>query len=314
MDYNYWSDVLKSVLIGCGLGAFIDFYIGKKGQEQLKSRLEDFWIRTSYVKFGNFGQKEAYFTAHILRNMFGKKTFSLQRILSSFTFCAIIFALITIKYINLLISDLSDFVIQYIIMTLIIVALSFYLSISVTILIVEKIGKISKGSLFKSFAGFCLLILFQYMIFVFLMDIVSQTNYLLSFLLIDLLRTDRMSSTMHFNLINVFIYTIKLHVLNGYYTIFRSWNIFYLTIEIIERKAENYADVIAKLVFLINLIPNISRTIIGLIFVLSFVVKPLHGFIMVVWARIIESDKPIFTMLCGGIVAFVKMIQELIKV
>jgi hypothetical protein len=49
-------------------------------------------------------------------------------------------------------------------------------------------------------------------------------------------------------------------------------------------------------------------------FILSFLLKPLQIPIMTLWARVIESDKPVFTLLFGGIATIVKAVQEISKV
>jgi hypothetical protein len=49
------------------------------------------------------------------------------------------------------------------------------------------------------------------------------------------------------------------------------------------------------------------------IFILSFFLKPVQVPIMTLWARVIESDKPVFTLLFGGTAALAKAIQEISK-
>jgi hypothetical protein len=44
-------------VIACGgVGAFIDFYLGKPGQKKIKDRLETFWIGLAYVNFRTFAR------------------------------------------------------------------------------------------------------------------------------------------------------------------------------------------------------------------------------------------------------------------
>jgi hypothetical protein len=45
----------------------------------------------------------------------------------------------------------------------------------------------------------------------------------------------------------------------------------------------------------------------------SFSVSLLQRPIMTLWARIIESDKPVFTLIFGGSAAFAKAISEVAK-
>jgi hypothetical protein len=50
------------------------------------------------------------------------------------------------------------------------------------------------------------------------------------------------------------------------------------------------------------------------IFMVSLLVKPLHRPIMTLWARVVESDKPVFTLLFGSAAALGKAIQGVIKI
>jgi hypothetical protein len=50
------------------------------------------------------------------------------------------------------------------------------------------------------------------------------------------------------------------------------------------------------------------------IFIVSFLLKPLKNPIMTLWARVIESDKPVFTLLFGRTAALAKAIQEISKI
>jgi hypothetical protein len=62
---------------------------------------------------------------------------------------------------------------------------------------------------------------------------------------------------------------------------------------------------------LLNLLPNLTRLSISVIFVASFFLRPLQRPIMTLWARIIESDKPVFTVVFGGGATLIKAIHEI---
>jgi hypothetical protein len=64
---------------------------------------------------------------------------------------------------------------------------------------------------------------------------------------------------------------------------------------------------------LTNLIPNLIRLLITVVFLGSLFLQTLKRPIMTVWARVIESDKPVFTLLFGGTAAVAKAIQEIFK-
>jgi hypothetical protein len=62
-----------------------------------------------------------------------------------------------------------------------------------------------------------------------------------------------------------------------------------------------------------SLISNLGRIILATIFVGSYFMQPLRIPLTTLWARIIESDKPVFTLLFGGTAAIAKTAQELAK-
>jgi hypothetical protein len=53
------------VAIG-GLGAFLDFLIGKSGQEKAKDFLLKWWVRFDDIHWKNFGKKEGLFAGQLI--------------------------------------------------------------------------------------------------------------------------------------------------------------------------------------------------------------------------------------------------------
>lgn len=70
---------------------------------------------------------------------------------------------------------------------------------------------------------------------------------------------------------------------------------------------------IDHLAALLNLIPNMTRFAIAVIFIASFVLQPFRRPLMSLWARIIESDKPAFTLLFAGAAAVLKAIHQIVS-
>jgi hypothetical protein len=58
---------------------------------------------------------------------------------------------------------------------------------------------------------------------------------------------------------------------------------------------------------------NLGRLSIAALFVGSYLLKPLHQMLSTLWARLVESDKPIFTLLIGGGAAAAKAIEAVIR-
>jgi hypothetical protein len=64
----------------------------------------------------------------------------------------------------------------------------------------------------------------------------------------------------------------------------------------------------------LSFFPSLFRFVISIIFVSSFLLRPLvMRPISLVWARIVESEKPVFTLIFGGAAAFATAISEMAK-
>jgi hypothetical protein len=71
------------VAIG-GLGAFVDFLIGKTGQERAKDFLIRWWVRFDDVRWRNFGREEGLFAGQLIERWFGKRVWSVNRVTAGF--------------------------------------------------------------------------------------------------------------------------------------------------------------------------------------------------------------------------------------
>jgi hypothetical protein len=63
-----------------------------------------------------------------------------------------------------------------------------------------------------------------------------------------------------------------------------------------------------------SIFPYMLRLILSIVFVGSFLLKPLvMRPVSLLWARIIESEKPVFTLTFGGAAAFASALSEAAK-
>jgi hypothetical protein len=61
-------------------------------------------------------------------------------------------------------------------------------------------------------------------------------------------------------------------------------------------------------------VANVLRLLLAVVFLGSFIVRPfLMNPLSLLWRRVVESDKPIFTLVFGGIGGFATAINELMK-
>jgi hypothetical protein len=72
-----------SVLVAfAGCGAFIDFWMGKNGQRNVRDRLETWWLILSDVSIHTFGRDEAIYSDQAIKAVFGSFC-SVKRLLAS---------------------------------------------------------------------------------------------------------------------------------------------------------------------------------------------------------------------------------------
>jgi len=68
-----------------GVGAFIDFLVGRSGQVKARDWMTTWWVRFNDVSWRNFGKAEAEYTYVLFQRMFGAKILSWRRAISTLT-------------------------------------------------------------------------------------------------------------------------------------------------------------------------------------------------------------------------------------
>jgi hypothetical protein len=236
-----------------GIGAFIDFWIGKRGQRRVRDWLETWWLRFSYVNLKNFGREEARFAIATMDKVLGRGFFSRKRFVSF----AILEAFDAIR-------SRFDLLMQQVLTVAVIAAtlitvLGFFLlfSSSISLTRYASVRAIRLANRWPSLTGIAFITL-----------LVSQ------------------------------------YILMVAWSWFNSW----------DPLQDNYEHHF-------SLIPDISsqdatwiftnggRFALAALFVASYLLKPLHEAISLLWARVVESDKPIFTLLFGGAAAAAKAVE-----
>ncbi len=64
----------------------------------------------------------------------------------------------------------------------------------------------------------------------------------------------------------------------------------------------------------LSIVPSVIRLSLTVLFVGSFFLQTVQRPIMELWARVIESDKPVFTLLFSGVAAFAEAGQRITKI
>jgi hypothetical protein len=164
------KDFLWPIIAIGGLGAFIDFYIGKAGQKRVTDWLETWWLRLSDVRWGNFGREEALFAVQVIDRLFGKRLFSIRRLVVVLLTSLVAGGI----HIALVLSTLTKFPgwgyerpLDIVINTLWLLAILFLcaFSLSATRFAAMRVSVILTKLPYLNFLGLGFLLLFQYMLF-----------------------------------------------------------------------------------------------------------------------------------------------------
>ena len=62
-----------------GLGAFIDFLLGRVGRKRTRDFLHEWWIRFDDVTWRNFGRQEAFLAISAMDRWWGRRLFTARR-------------------------------------------------------------------------------------------------------------------------------------------------------------------------------------------------------------------------------------------
>lgn len=314
------------------IGIGIDFLLGKSGQQRVKDWLETWWLRLSDVKWDNFGRKEALFALQKMDRWFGRRFLSVRRLLvvviSIFLVTGFMIFSLAFTYAPHPIWNYfgwsagvlwslgnrfqrSDFL--FFILTLI----SFAFSFSVTRIASATVARLLRYDSYFNFIGLVLLLLFQYVLLCYwspAMTFIRRDLIDIVVFPLDIWRVPWFSLWPRI----VFFYYSLIHVEWGHFynmaihgealltpksilgfVKFESWDFYY---------PDHF---LLRLSAILVLIPTLMRFLLATVFIGSYCLRPLQRPIMLVSARIIEHEKPVFTLLFAGIAAMVKAIEQI---
>jgi hypothetical protein len=288
-------------IAGCaGVGAFIDFYIGKRGQRCVRDWLETWWLRFSYVTGRNFGREEARFAVTVMDRVLGRRFFSLRRLFA--VAVAAVVALVPPAAAAIIQARWDHFEIAWLPPnpSLIMFAVSlvfFSLALAIT-----------RGIAVKS---------------VNILDIAPRCNavillgaliaqLLLLVLWIPLRQTLFFLAGVYYVGVegafevdqSIFTRAVSNVNLSDILTSFSPDEVPFLHMIIPNYDASNHV---------MGIVPSIGRLALAAIFLGSYLLKPLHGTISTLWLRVVESEQPIFTLLFSGAAVAARGIEAIIQ-
>jgi hypothetical protein len=296
------KDVLLVIATFAGIGAFIDFLIGKVGQEKVKTLLFEWWVRFDDVQWKDFGKQEGLFAAHCIERWFGKNIWNHRRLGTG------LFIFLLLLFIGFSLSITPDRFPQvwyyeeapfyFGIIALILTIIGFSISVSFTIITSYQMAYLAGVGKLRNLLIFITMLIINYLILKFWISITSGIRSVFLTEFVDTLFgpesfEDFVSALWSSCLDN---FSEELHKL--------------YPIRVIRDFAElEFIDLFAFAT--LPSIPSLFRFALSLVFVGSFLLKPLMMRpISYVWARIVESDKPVFTLVFGFAGACAKIISE----
>ena len=289
------ADDLIFFLTSAGIGAFIDFYIGKSGQRRIKNWIESLWIKLDDVKISTFSKNEAKMANIILKRIFG--SFFSGRRLFSLLIVSIIGGVIWI--VGKSSAALSDeyyvwsgffnfgsesWMTNFIPIRLMLAVGMFWISISSTIFISKLICVKIPSKTYLSVPAFAIMIIIQIYFLVVAAYIPEQP-------LQQMYEGETIYESVHRT------FTALENPISG----MRDWK------EKFFRFDDGWQELISYICFFLGSFPNLLRLGIAIIFFVSIVFRPLQKSILITLERIAESEKPIFTLVFGGVAGILKI-------
>jgi len=291
------TDTLALIATWGGAGALVDFLLGKVGQKRVRAALESWWIHFADVRLSTFSVREAAFAARLLNTCFG--TFlSLRRVSSALVITAIAFLgwklwldqgfAITYR------PERYGVVLVHYLFNL----GTFWLTTSFNLWLAQRltqIGFLSSRMQFLLYVGGLALQLL-------LMFTIGYEFHGLFFQLVGI----------------EILYDHDIHAPTYYLerTVDFSrhlWNDFELRIPYAGDVFNgSFADFQTFLQPVYAHAASLIRLFMMLAFVLSILLRPFQQFVLLVLARLIESEKPILTMFFGGLAAIAATVQKVL--
>lgn len=298
----------------CFIGAFIDFYIGKSGQQAVKKKLEDWWLKSSYLKWSEFGRDEAFFASRLIYFMFGT-TFSMKRMKILFTIFLFVSALTV--YLPLLFATGIVFELRYRSIyqdniDILLVLAVFSLSITLTAIAARSMAHVIGKRPHLNLIALLGLISFQYLLFCYSQALFLFFRNVIPVFYLYATSPNKVADYPAFRE----LLTLTIESISNWFSIGQMDP--RLVSERIKIALSFSLFDVAKtngfvFALLMSVVVNVGRVLILFVFLASHLLQPLRAPVMTIWARIVESEKPTFTLVFGGVAALLKAAQELLK-
>jgi hypothetical protein len=308
------KEILAAIILAGGIGRFIDFLIGKAGQQKAKDLLLKWWVRFDDVRWTNFGREEGLYAGQVIERWFGRRIWCFRRIRAAFVLF-IVFLLIG-SVVSLMSSKpfimcrLCDETLSVAIIELIVFLLAFCISVSLTRFITFQMAELCRIGEVRNLTIFVAMAIINYVILVYWAPITGS----LRGAFITYLNASQIIFEPDVRLIPYLYFSLGLLKDTIIGTIEQGVTHipFYPKIVVDYLRSSDPVDLFS--LYCLSLFPNVFRFALSIIFVGSFLLKPVvMRPVNLVWRRVVESDKPVFTVMFGGAAAFATAISEAAK-
>jgi hypothetical protein len=315
------KDILWPIVVVGGLGAFIDFLIGRTGQEKAKDFLLEWWVRFGDVKPRNLGKQDALFIASVIERWLGSSFWSRRRIISSVIFAifsVILGTVVSLFWKNYNVHFAHSINIFLLLPTMWLEVLLLCISISLLRILTLNIARLSGDSKLRDALIFCVFSIFYYVMLV-LWPIIT--------IAIKHFAMDLAIFSIYSN-VQIYLAGVKLVIFDAVknlhwsmllpnelvVTILKSYQL--SSIEMLNI-SDNYrleASIFHFARYNMAVIPGLFRLAVSIVFLTSFLLRPLiMKPTLLMWARIVESDNPTFTLIFALTAAFGVAFKEVAK-
>jgi hypothetical protein len=298
------------------IGAFLDFVIGKKGQENLKDFLLRWWVLFNDVHWNNFGRKEAEFAVCTLDSLFGARLVSFRRLLVATLYYTIFVATIFLLYVRAggrVFTSLDRANVSASVATIIMGVGGFACAISVSMLLARVSRELCGNRVWRNLIVFSLSTIANYIALLIWFPLTSSIKLFFWTLAFSVpsFGADGLSVTV---VVDNFLFELARTGLNA----INQFRIVFGDVEGLIKLGSDAPTASSVFLQIISptaaYIPIAFRLLISIFFVGSTVmvaisVRP----VSVIWARLIESEKPVFTLLFGGAAVLATAILEVMK-
>ena len=295
-----------------GIGAIIDFLMSKGQKEKLKDSLTDWWLRFEDLKWKKFGRAEAETFLIAFDRLAGRTLWTAQRwrcvlIVTAISYAAaVVWTVLRLFLINsrwatdpgrglaYLVDQGSDWLTPRSWAAILTIIVAFAVSLSLTRAIAALVARVSTSALVGT-VSFAALLAVHVALFVFWTNLVVDA-FVRS---VTVLASEVSAGT--FSLSGYFDYLRRtIRVTSWGYGLLQSLDMLADLRPQPQISAENV--IVGSFKALMDLAANGLRILFALAFLGSFVFRPfIQTPISWIWVRIVESDKPIFTLVFGVI-------------